>query len=521
MRLARLDLTRYGRFSDRTLDVGDKPNSGSDFHIVYGLNEAGKSTTASAILDLLFGIEKSSPYGASDARKGWHAYNAMRIGARIELAGGAREVVRLKRDKYSLVDADGRSLDEALLKAELGGVDRAAFRLMFSLDDDSLEKGGEAILASRGDLGQLLFSASAGLAELGGRLGALREEADRFFRPRASKTDLAEKRRQLEALKAERERVDTLASAYAALMRARDEAQKAYDASSSALAERRAKAEIVRGLLLGLPRLAVLREAEANLTPLADLPTTPEGWRDDAARLDAEAIRLEAQRDHALAEIAAHEAALLRIGEDGGALAVAARVDAWREARGRYVTAKDIPVREGERDAKRAAVAEILRRLDREDEADPRRLLLPDSRIGVFHDLIASRSGVTATLHSERAAHGEIAVALDLALAEAPDADNDGAAIEAFEARIAEGAARRLRRPPAGDARGARKARAPDRGGHSRARALARRSGIAGAGRRAGPSGNGGVAAAARTGEGRARRPAAAPCRGKRPRPRE
>ena len=176
VRIARLDLTRYGRFSDYTIDFGAAPSGGPDFHIVYGLNEAGKSTAAAAILDLLFGIEKQSPYGAAETRANWHAYSAMRVGARIEIGGGAHEVARLKRDKNSLVDADNRPLDETFLKAELAGVDRAAFRMMFSLDDESLEKGGEAILESRGDLGQLLFSASAGLAEISGRLDGLEGE---------------------------------------------------------------------------------------------------------------------------------------------------------------------------------------------------------------------------------------------------------------------------------------------------------------------------------------------------------
>ncbi len=188
MRIARLDLTRYGRFSDHTIDFGAARTGAPDFHIVYGLNEAGKSTAAAAILDLLFGIEKQSPYGAAEARANWHAYNAMRVGARIEIGGRAHEIARLKRDKNSLVDKENRPLDETFLKTELAGVDRAAFRMMFSLDDESLEKGGEAILASRGDLGELLFSASAGLAEFSGRLDALREKAERFFRPRAKMT---------------------------------------------------------------------------------------------------------------------------------------------------------------------------------------------------------------------------------------------------------------------------------------------------------------------------------------------
>src|SRR5208283_2251183 len=116
-------------------------------------------------------------YGAAKGRASapnWHAYSAMRVGARLELMGSTVEVARLKRDKASLVDRDNFAFDEAALRAELAGVDREAFRMMFSLDDESLEKGGEAILASRGDVGQLLFSASAGLAEMSGRLDALR-----------------------------------------------------------------------------------------------------------------------------------------------------------------------------------------------------------------------------------------------------------------------------------------------------------------------------------------------------------
>ena len=68
MRIGRLDLTRYGRFSNYQLDFGAAAPGGSDFHVVYGLNETGKSTAAAAILDLLFGIEKQSAYGVGRGR---------------------------------------------------------------------------------------------------------------------------------------------------------------------------------------------------------------------------------------------------------------------------------------------------------------------------------------------------------------------------------------------------------------------------------------------------------------------
>ena len=138
-----------------------------------------------------------------------------------------------------------------MLKAELAGVDRDAFRMMFSLDDESLEKGGEAILESRGDLGELLFSASAGLADFSGRLDGLRKKIDTFYRPRATTSELAERKHELDELKEEREKADTLASTYAEFVRQRDEAKAAYEAATKALGERRARGDVIQRLLAG------------------------------------------------------------------------------------------------------------------------------------------------------------------------------------------------------------------------------------------------------------------------------
>lgn len=74
MRLQRLELVRYGKFTERHLDFGEAKLGEPDFHLIYGPNEAGKSTLFSGFLDLIFGIERSSPYGFL------HPYQAMRIG---------------------------------------------------------------------------------------------------------------------------------------------------------------------------------------------------------------------------------------------------------------------------------------------------------------------------------------------------------------------------------------------------------------------------------------------------------
>ena len=443
MRIARLDLTRYGKFSDRRFDFGPAPGGGSDFHIVYGLNEAGKSTAAAAILDLLFGIEKHSAYGVGRGRAGvpnWHAYNAMRIGARLELGGRPYEVARLKRDRNSLVDADDRPLDENLLTAALAGVDRETFHMMFSLDDESLEKGGEAVLASRGDLGQLLFSASAGLADISDRLELLRKRADEFYRPRASTTELAELKRELEALKHERDEADTLAPAYAELVRQRDAARDAHAAAAKSLSERRAREDEIQRELGALPHLAALREAESQCARLEGLPTPPEGWRDEVQRLQAEAIRLSVQKDDAERAIRTLEDQLERTDLDAVALKIASRVEAWRELRSRYDSAADIPVRQGELAAKRDVIADILRRLGREGEPDPRKLLLSALVVGALEDLIAVRSGVLSKLETAGEAAEAARSALSHALQELPQPIDDrrGAAMASLKARLVE-----------------------------------------------------------------------------------
>jgi len=62
MRLDRLDLTRYGRFTDVRLDFPTPAQGVPDLHVIFGPNEAGKSTLFSAWLDLLYGIPLRTRY---------------------------------------------------------------------------------------------------------------------------------------------------------------------------------------------------------------------------------------------------------------------------------------------------------------------------------------------------------------------------------------------------------------------------------------------------------------------------
>ncbi len=180
MRLQRLDLLRYGRFTDRPLEL---PAGRPDLHIVFGANEAGKSTALAAIEDLLFGIPARSPYNFL------HDYKDMRVGGVFEHGESSLTAIRRKGMKDTLLAADGLALreGEAALRPFLAGADGDFFKRMFSLDHVRLEKGGREILEAKGEIGQMLFAAGAGIEDLRERLAELSEAADGLWGRRKAK----------------------------------------------------------------------------------------------------------------------------------------------------------------------------------------------------------------------------------------------------------------------------------------------------------------------------------------------
>ena len=118
MRLNRLDLTRYGKFTNHAIDFGRQIDGVPDLHVIYGPNEAGKSTLFNGWLDLLFGIHPQSSYDFL------HAYSNMKIGAAIEVDGEVREFARIKRPQNSLLDNRDQPVSNGALLAGLGGLDR-------------------------------------------------------------------------------------------------------------------------------------------------------------------------------------------------------------------------------------------------------------------------------------------------------------------------------------------------------------------------------------------------------------
>jgi uncharacterized protein YhaN len=431
MRLKCLDLTRYGKFTDHRIDFGERAEGQADLHIVYGPNEAGKSTALAGFLDLLFGIEPRSRFNFI------HPYPTMRVGGTLELAGGRQELVRIKRPQNSLLDARDQPIAEGILLGELGGIDRESYRTMFSLDDATLEAGGESILSSKGDLGQLLFSASAGLADLSQGLADLKAEADGFYRYRARSGELSDLKLRLAELKSERERIDVLASDHARLVEERDRAAAQYEEAIAGRSRIQARMDEIRRQLNALPRLADLRALRQRIAPSSGLPDAPRGWAEALPRLQQDEIELGIRAQTLREEIADLSEQRDAITVDEAALRLADRAERLADLRARYVTAgKDIPERGLQLREAGFAIATILSRIERTGEADPRRLVLGASVEGALRVLIEARSGIEAALKSAADELAEAARRLEEARAKLREAGGDREAGEGRQTRI-------------------------------------------------------------------------------------
>lgn len=410
MRLRRLDMIRYGKFTDRTIDFGPKPESGPDLHIVFGLNEAGKSTALSGYLDLLFGIEERSRYNFL------HEYGAMRIGGVLELGGAEHTFTRTKQRSNSLLNATGQAVSEMAISAHLAGLSRDAYETMFSLDDETLEAGGKSILESRGDLGKLLFTASAGLGHASDTLSLLEAEADRLYRKQAHATDLALLKKRLAELKSRRETIDTLASTFETLETERLDATEKYDRSLAERSVLSARLDTIAKYLRALPILADIRRKQAQLAELPETASPSRNWTGSITEIIDDDASLRTRLTASVEDLERVTTKIASVEVDAVILAISERVRGLADRKARHVSAGlDLPSRRTELQILDNAVATSLAALGRSSEPDPARLLLPAATIGAVRAMVEQRSGIVTGVRVARDEAAAAAAALQAA----------------------------------------------------------------------------------------------------------
>lgn len=172
MRFDTLNIPAFGPFTAVSYDFVPSQH---DLHVIYGPNEAGKSSLLRGIHHLLYGF----PTSTDDAFL--HEYKKLRIGATVSDGGHRLTFLRKKGKVGTLLDENQNSIDEGKLKAFCGSVSPDFFTQMFGLSTETLRSGADRLLSAQGELGALLFSTSSGGSHIESAIHCLEAEAEKLF----------------------------------------------------------------------------------------------------------------------------------------------------------------------------------------------------------------------------------------------------------------------------------------------------------------------------------------------------
>ena len=385
MRFNRLHLLRYGCFTDYSLTFDAPPDGGGDFHLIYGPNEAGKSTIRDACIDFLYGIPARSKYNFL------HDYAVMAVGAEISASDSVIHARRSKGNKQTLTHPENETvIPETRMTSALGGMSADGYRQIYSLDDTSLAEGGESILSSEGDLGTLLFSAASGLSGMSSELDRLREETEKFFKSGARNRALHDLKAELKKIEERLKEADVDSGAYKRLC---DEAKRQETEYFKAKKERDdANARIMHltSLQDAYPVWEERKRIREKLTEIGDVPAVPKGWDEEVSALLTEETKAKATESAEKQAMERADKALKAIVTDNEALEVAEQVERLNEGdvEARYKTSQDIERRRQELAEIRNNIKATLKRMRQSESLDTAELFLPTSLEAELHGLI-------------------------------------------------------------------------------------------------------------------------------------
>jgi len=388
MRFEWIGLDRYGCFTEHKLNFGSG-SSGKDFHIVYGPNEAGKSTIRQACIDFLYGFPLRTPYNFI------HNYETLQLSAAVRTNSTVCEGKRIKRPSGNFLASDGSVASDAVSKAVLGDISSDGFAQMFSLNDDSLEAGSESILNSEGDLGSLLFSAVSGLSLFNVRLKEAQEKANGFYKKAARNSRLGDLRDKLDENKTRLREIDMQASAYATLKEAESAAKMHHTEAKSERDTKAKRISEIKKLLAVTQSWSELKQLQAELEPLSGVPEVPEGWLPEAEKL----VATEASTRTALQESISAESRCRekydQIILDPLALEIAEALKRLAEDKeARFITSSDIEHRQLELKTIENSIRARIQKISPSYSDKPHTLLLPVTVISRLRELSEQHKGL-------------------------------------------------------------------------------------------------------------------------------
>jgi len=395
VKIRSIRLAAYGPFTDVTIEL---PDTGSDFHMLFGPNEAGKSSALKAIRHMLFGIPPREPVNFL------HGYPSLRVGARL-VNGNGDEIDFLRRKGLAKTlrgHDDETVLDDDALAPFLGGVSADVFEQMFAIGHEELIRGGEEIISGKGSVGEALFAAGAGLIRIQNVQKDLEQACGALFKPSGSTPSINQSIKAIKTARQEQKDALLLPQTWKENDRELRNAQNRMDEVKATLAAHKQRLARLERVQQALPLIARKKEIDTDLVAYQGVPDLADDFGDK--RRDAEKDLKMAGRD-----VTRSREAIEKISSEINALPVhqallenAAAIESLQQELGGFRKAqKDRPGLEGRMRTLQKQAADMLEEISADISGEAARALqLPPSTVGEIQELAKAYERLTVRQES-------------------------------------------------------------------------------------------------------------------------
>jgi uncharacterized protein YhaN len=356
MRLKRLDLKAFGPFTNRSLPFDSRAPG---LHIIFGPNEAGKSSSLRALKALLYGFHQQTPDNFL------HSYDQLLVGGCLENSAGDQLFFqRRKRRIGDIIDADGNPLDQSILAPFLHGVEPEIFESLYGIDHETLVRGGEEILAQKGEVGQALFAAGAGISSLREVIDHLEQEAAGLFKSTGKHPEINQAIKRFKELLREVKEASLSSKDWKDLQKTLKDAESERDRLKKDRDLRNKELRRLERLEQAIPELASLKVWQERLEVLGEVPVLPPDIGERHQQLDQAIREAKTQLQKDTERLKQIEVKRQAISLNKVLLKHAEVVDDFHQRLGEYRKGqKDRPVRDGMRINLRKDAASFLKQV--------------------------------------------------------------------------------------------------------------------------------------------------------------
>lgn len=356
MRFDYLNLRAFGHFTDYELSFDPSKN----FHLFYGPNEAGKSTTLRSITHFLYGF----PQKTNDSFL--HSNAKLRIEGQIKNSKKeALQFVRRKGKKDTVLDLNGNALNDKVVSDFLQGISQTHFLNMFALDHVRLREGGESLLQSGGSVGESVFSAASGISVLRKILDEFEKKSGTLYKKNGSNPELNKLIKQEKELKKQISEYQLKIQTWKELERNYNEGKQEIEEMFKQVRELRSEQEKLHRVKLTLPKIARQREIMQRLAELGEVPHLPDKSEELRAAAEHQLDSARKEKKKAEEDVSVIEQKIQEIIIPERLLEQAALIDdLYREVQSYQNNKKRVPILHGEKQQIEDQVISLMKEIN-------------------------------------------------------------------------------------------------------------------------------------------------------------